>query len=166
MKPGVGLLVGLLSVATFMAAPASARVHHHHHHHHHGGGGSGPTCGPGTVNIGGTCTPSGSSGPTGNGNVTVAPSNIAMTVDGTFGATIVVSGLPPFIGIDTNSGFTCGGSTVTVVTNTGSSDALGRVGAEVYNTGPGSCVPGTYPILMTETDTPFQTFTGFITLHF
>jgi hypothetical protein len=31
---------------------------------------------------------------------------------------------------------------------------------------PNGCVPGTYPITFTEANSPFHTFTGFITLQF
>ena len=162
MKPGIGLLVGLLSVATFMAAPASARVHHHHHHHHHNGGGI--TCGPGTVNVGGVCTPTGNPGPTGNSNVAITPGSATMTLDGLFDTNVVITGLPPFITVDT--AITACDFDATIGLDSTTTDALGRLVGDIFNNVTDVCVPGTYPVTFTETTTPFQTFTGFFTLHF
>jgi len=169
LKKYATLGIGLLSVVTalaLMAAPADARAHRHHRHHRHGGGGGGGgiTCGPGTVNSGGTCVPV-PTGPTGNGNVNITPNNVTMNLDGTFASSVVVSGLPPLTPVTTNTGITCGTSTITVTLNTANTDALGRIGATIANGTP-SCVAGTYPLTFTETTSPFQTFTGFLTLHF
>ena len=187
VKAVVAVLAPLLSVMTAMAVPATAAVHHHHHHHHRRGGGGG--CGPGTTNQGGVCTPTGTSGPKGSPNVVITPSNVTMTLDGHFSATAEVTGLPPFTTIIPETapisilgfagalpGQPCGakflpfpgipGVTFTgeILYGGGQADATGRYVTSL--TSFGSCVPGTYPITFTEPASPFQTFTGFITLHF
>ncbi|MBV9253234.1 MAG: hypothetical protein JOZ37_18725 [Actinobacteria bacterium] len=185
-KAIVAVLAPLLSVMTAMAVPATAAVHHHHHHHHRRGGGGG--CGPGTTNQGGVCIPTGTPGPTGNSNVKITPSDVTMTLNGQFTATAEVTGLPPFTTIITEKapvfvlGFTipvpgqpCGPKvtpipgipvafTGEILYGGGQADATGRYVTSLRTIG--SCVPGTYPITFTEPASPFQTFTGFITLHF
>jgi hypothetical protein len=162
---GASLLTVVVALA-MMAGPADARSHRHHRHHHHGGGGGGGVvCGPGTTNVGGTCVANPPTGPIGNGNVAVNPSSITMNLDGTFSASVVVSGLPPAIGIAATAPGTCGPNGTFNIAATGATDALGRLQALVFKGAPG-CVPGSYPIVFTETGSPFQSFTGFLNLHF
>jgi len=161
MKPGIGFLVGVLSVATLMAVPASAARHRHHRNHHPG---SGIVCGVGTANVGGVCTPTTPAGPIGNANFVITPSDITMNLDGSFAASLTLSGLPPFIfinGFATSLSAACTG--VTAFSTTGGTDALGRNQGVLSGIG---CVPGTYPLTLFEGTAPFQTFTGFLTLHF
>ena len=147
-----------------MAGPADARAHRHHRHHRHRGGGPGIACGPGTVNSGGVCVPV-PSGPVGNGNVSITPSSVTLNNLGSFSTNIVVRGLPPLTTALALSspGLTAacpGGSTLSAV---GGVDGAGRLVALAAGT---NCVAGTFPITITETASPFQTFTGFLTLHF
>jgi len=163
---GVSFAAVMLSVTAF-AAPASARAHRHHRHHHHGGGGGGIVCGAGTVLVNGTCVPTGPTGPVGNANVNFNPSSVTMNLDGTFSASVIVSGLPPAIGIGAvTPPPTCGPAGTFGVALTSGVDALGRLQALVFRAGAPGCVPGTYPVTFTEATSPFATFTGFITLHF
>jgi hypothetical protein len=163
-KSGVGVLAALLGVALLLASPADAR-RHHHHHHHRGGGGGGVVCGPGTVLVNGVCTPVPNPGPQGNANVVISPSDVTMNLNGTFAASAVVSGLPPLANSNAVAPTTCGTGTFTIAPAAAVSDALGRRQVTIAKAATG-CVPGTYPIVFTETVSPFQSFTGFITLHF
>jgi len=162
---GVGLLSVVFALA-MMAGPADAKAHHHNHHHRRGGGGGGGiTCGPGTTNVGGTCVANPPSGPVGNSNVAITPNAVTMNLDGSFSASVVVSGLPATIGMAAAAPATCGPAGTFAVAPTAATDALGRLQALVFKGAPG-CVPGTYPIVFNETAAPFQSFTGFLTLHF
>jgi len=162
---GVGLLSVLVALA-MMAAPADARAHRHHRHHRHGGGGGGGgvTCGPGTVLSGGVCVAV-PTGPVGNSNVAITPSSVTLTNTGAFSSNIIVSGLPPLFAALTANGAplaaACpGGSTLAPI---GGVDATGRL---VLVAAGFNCVAATVPITITETASPFQSFTGFLTLHF
>ncbi|MBV8957465.1 MAG: hypothetical protein JO054_08055 [Actinobacteria bacterium] len=167
MKKYASVGIGLLSVLvalSMMAGPADARAHRHHRHHRHGGGGSGPVCGAGTVLSGGVCVAV-PVGPVGNGNVAITPSSVTLTNTGNFTTNIVVSGLPPLSGAIAfaSPGLTAacpGGSALAPI---GGVDATGRQVALALGA---NCVAGTFPITITETASPFQTFTGFLTLHF
>ena len=168
MKKLASVGVGLLSVVVvlaMMAGPADARRHRHHRHHrHNGAGGGGPVCGPGTVLSGGVCVAV-PVGPVGNGNVAITPSSVTLTNTGAFSTNIKVSGLPPLSGAVTlaSPGLTAacpGGSALGAI---GGVDATGRLVALAAGN---NCVAGTIPITVTETASPFQTFTGFLTLHF
>jgi hypothetical protein len=162
---GVSMLAVVVALA-MMAGPADARARRHHRHHRGGGGGGGGvTCGPGTVLVNGVCTAVPPSGPVGNGNVNISPNSVTMNLDGSFSASVVVSGLPPAIGITSSASATCGPNGTFVVAATGATDALGRLQALVFKGAPG-CVPGSYPITFAETGSPFQVFTGFLQLHF
>jgi len=112
------------------------------------------------------CTPTGPTGPVGNGNVVITPDDITMNLDGTFATSFVVTGLPPLTPI-AGTTFSCGppgGLSGTVLA--GTTDALGRLQNTLSFSGAPGCVPGTYPIVFSETGPPFQNFTGFFTLHF
>jgi hypothetical protein len=161
---GISLLA-VVVVLTMLEGPADARVHRHHRHHRHRGGGVGVTCGAGTVNVNGVCTPTGSPGPIGNGNVNFSPNSVTMNLDGSFSASVVVSGLPPNIGMTGTAAGTCGPNGTFNLAATGATDALGRLQVLVFKGAPG-CVPGSYPVVFTETGSPFQSFTGFLNLHF
>lgn len=162
-------LAVVTSCGMAIAAPAFAARHRHHRHHRaHGAN----TCGPGTVNSGGVCVPAGG-GPEGSGNVKIDPSDVTMTLDGLFASSAVVSGLPPLTTVASNSPITCGpaGAAIVVLPTKGiAADGAGRAQVSVTNAtgrvGTPGCVPGTYPLTFTETSSPFQTFTGFIILHF
>src|SRR5581483_302225 len=85
----------------------------------------------------------------------------------------VVSGLPPLTTVASNSPITCGpaGAAIVVLpTKAIAVDGAGRAQVSITNAtgrvGTPGCVPGTYPLTFTETTSPFQTFTGFLTLHF
>jgi hypothetical protein len=164
---GASLAIAFAYVA-LMASPASAAHHHHHHHHHHGGGGGGGVvCGPGTSLVGGVCVPN-PTGPVGNSNVHITPDNVTMTLDGTFATSAIVSGLPPLTAI-TAVAVACNGTGEVIVNflNSATTDALGRIGDSIQSVGgAGSCVPGTYPLTFKEVASPFQTFVGFLTIHF
>jgi len=161
---GVGLLSVLVALS-MMAAPADARAHRHHRHHRHGGGGGGgTTCGAGTVLSGGVCVAV-PTGPVGNGNVAITPSSVTLTNLGAFTTNIIVSGLPPLTGAlaIASPGLTAacpGGSGLGAI---GGVDGTGRLVVVALGI---NCVAGTFPITFTETASPFQTFTGFLTLHF
>jgi hypothetical protein len=162
---GVSLLAVVVTMA-MMAGPADARSRHHGRHHRGGGGGTpGPVCGPGTTLVNGVCTANPPTGPVGNGNVTITPNNVTMLLNGTFNTSITVSGLPPLTTV--TPGFVaCGGPAfIFPVSGTVTSDALGRITLGYTNIG-GGCIPGTYPLVFTENASPFQSFTGFLTLHF
>ena len=116
------------------------------------------------------------SGPVGNGNVVISPSDVTMTLDGLLASSAVVAGLPPLTTVDSNSPIQCGPGGASIIIQPGAGipvDASGRaqvvirsgfVGEEGSGAG---CVPGIYPLIFSEGATaPFQTFTGFITLHF
>jgi hypothetical protein len=159
---GVSLLVVVVTLS-MLAGPADAR-RRHHRHHRGGGGGGGVTCGPGTVLSGGVCVAV-PTGPVGNGNVAITPSSVTLTNLGAFSTNIIVSGLPPLTTALTlaSPGLTAacpGGSGLAAI---GGVDATGRlvIIAVGFN-----CVAATFPITFTETASPFQTFTGFLTLHF
>lgn len=160
---GVGLAIACTYVAS-TAGPAAAIPRHHHHHHHHTGGRRGPTCGAGTVNVSGVCTPSGT-GPSGDSNVVITPNNITMTLNGDFSTTVVVKGLSPlssgFVDSDALTAACTAGLNIFVVGNT-----AGLTGEIVVSISGSGCVPGTYPIVITQISDPVVTFTGFITLHF
>lgn len=157
---GVSLLVVVVTLS-MLAGPADAR-RRHHRHHRGGNNGSGITCGPGTSNVGGVCVANPNPGPQGNGNVAINPNAITMNLNGSFSSSVTVTGLPPLIPV-TVTPFSCGTTTV-LFTVTGGPDALGRLQAVIGTFG--GCVPGSYPIVFTETASPFQSFTGFIQLHF
>ena len=163
---GASLAIAFAYVA-LMATPASA-AHHHHHHHHHGGGGGGGgvTCGPGTSLVNGVCTPN-PTGPVGNSNVDITPSDILMTLDGHFATAAIVHGLPPLTTI-TAVAVACNGTGNTIFNflNSATTDAQGNIGDSIQAIGAGPCVPGTYPLTFKENSSPFQTFVGFITIHF
>ena len=168
MKKFTSVGIGLLSVVValaMMAGPADARAHRHHRHHRHGGGGGGgPVCGAGTVLSGGVCVAV-PTGPVGNGNVAITPSSVTLNNLGSFSTNIIVSGLPPLTGALAlaSPGLTAacpGGSVLAAI---GGVDATGRLPIVAAGT---NCVAGTFPITITETASPFQTFTGFLTLHF
>jgi hypothetical protein len=135
------------------AGPAAAihrhNDHHHHHHHHHTGGGSGPS----------------GTGPSGNSNVVITPSDITMTLNGDFSTTVDVKGLSPlgsgFVSSDALTAACTAGLNAFVVGNT-----AGLTGEIVVSISGSGCVPGTYPIVITQISDPVVTFTGFITLHF
>jgi hypothetical protein len=156
---GVSLLVVVVTLS-MLAGPADARSRHHGRHHRRGAG-PGITCGTGTTNVGGVCVANPTPGPIGNGNVSISPSSITMNLNGSFSASIVVSGLPPLIPVAVTT-FTC--PTPVAFTVTSPPDALGRMQLVIGEFG--GCVPGSYPIVFTETASPFQSFTGFINLHF
>jgi hypothetical protein len=162
---GVSLLAVVVTMA-MMAGPADARARRHHRHHRGGGGGGGVTCGPGTTLVGGVCVANPPTGPIGNGNVAISPSSITMNLDGSFSASAVVSGLPPAIPIGAvTAAATCGPAGTFAALPLGPVDALGRLQLLIFKGAPG-CVPGTYPIVIAEGASPFQSFTGFVQLHF
>jgi len=167
---GVSLLA-VLVVLGLMASPADARRHRHHRHHHRGSGPAGPVCGPGTVNIGGVCTAVPPAGPLGNANINISPSNVTMNLNGTFASSVVASGFPPSTLVVPNPPFVpCGNGSVIFIAPGGGAvaDALGRAQFNIGEAGAAGCVPGTYPLVFTSGPgvSPFQSFVGFITLHF
>ena len=157
------IVVGLTCAAAVLApGVAFAAPRHRHHHHHHRGGGQ--SCGPGTApDASGACVPS-STGPTGSPGVVFDPSDITMNLDGSFATSGMVTGVPPFgSGIVSIASLLTACSSATGFVVNGSAGALGHLVVSLSGVG---CVPGTYPVLFEETSTPFQTLTGFITLHF
>jgi len=165
---GIGLLSVVVALA-MMAGPADARAHRHHRHHRHGGGGGGPgiVCGPGTTNVNGVCVANPPSGPIGNNNFNINPSSITMNLDGTFSASATLSGLPPNIAFNAATAPQCGpGGAAIGLALTGPTDALGRAQLLVFRAGAPGCVPGSYPITLTEATSPFATFVGIVNLHF
>ena len=166
------MVVGLACASMLAAGPSAWAVQRRHHHHHRR---SVTTCGAGTVLSGRSCVPATSS-PVGNGNVLVMPSDVTMTVDGLLVSSAAVSGLPPLTTVDSNSPIQCGPGGASIIIEPGGGipvDALGRAQVAIRSgftgeEGSGAgCVPGVYPLIFTESTTaPFQTFTGFITLHF
>jgi len=87
-----------------------------------------------------------------------------MNLDGSFATSGTVTGVPPFgSGIVSIASLLSACSSATGFVVNGSAGAVGRLVVSVNGTG---CLPGTYPVLFEETSTPFQTLTGFLTLHF
>jgi len=87
-----------------------------------------------------------------------------MNLLGNFSASVTVKGLSPLgSGIVDSPGlaFACGALTIDVVG--GSAGLTGEIVVAIAGT---DCVPGTYPIVVTQFSDPVVTFTGFITLHF
>jgi len=167
VRKSASLAVSLVVVCAYVvmtAGPASA-VHRHHHHHHHVGRGSGHTCGAGTLKMAGMCTPSGPSGPSGNSNVMITPSDITMTLNGDFSTSVTVTGLSPlssgFVDSDALLAACTGGLNIFVVG--GTAGLKGEIAVSISGSG---CVPGTYPIVITQISDPVVTYTGFVTLHF
>ena len=157
---GVSLLTVLVALA-MMAGPADARVHRHHRHHRRGGGG-GIVCGPGTVNVGGVCTPTTPPGPT--SNFQVVPGTIQMAVasatTGKFSASVMGTGLPQGSYTVTAGGAAC---PITVTGSPATADIFGRIFVTLSAT---ACHPGTYPVQASQAAAPFQTFLSNITLTF
>jgi len=179
-RVGIRWVVSVALVAAGVAVPATAAFalrHHHRHHHHHGTPSSGSSTDgpisvtPGTAilttNGGFAATLFGDGLPPGMpvvidaDSLTVACTGSVTTttfVDGE-GALISVSGTRRSVSVTPSD------EEIPIVDPSNpTSDGGGRISARLQS--PGPCVPGTYPIIVTEQATPFQTFVVFITLKY
>ena len=164
------------------AGPATAAQHRHHHHgrkHKH----NNLHCGSGTHRSGNQCVPDQTSTPgtpttpfpgtfffggCTPGSATIQPCTVSLTrnspTTGSFSSSFTASGIPP----STSFVVTPFGGAACPMTGGGgpfTSSSFGGFGGGSITFGLASaaCQPGTYPISITETAAPGQTFTGFVT---
>ncbi|MBV9252767.1 MAG: hypothetical protein JO054_00930 [Actinobacteria bacterium] len=178
-----------LCVATVFAAPAAARHHHHNHDHTTCGPGTAlqqgvcvfvdPPVGDSNVTITPNPVPLSSTGAfvatlTVKGalpqdvlkpDTSFGPKLRGRTVCGRqcalpcLGPDNVPCGPPPKVGP-----IACGPGTAIQVTPSPLVADSNGTAVGTISSGGGSCVAGTYPISVTETASPFRTFTGFLVL--
>jgi len=170
-----------------VAGPASAQRRHHHHNRHHKH--NTLHCGAGTHRSGNQCVPDQTTSPgtpttpttpttpfpgtfffggCTPGSATIQPCTVSLArispTTGTFSGSFTASGIPPstsFI-VTPFAGAACpmsgGGGPFT------SSSFGGFGGGSItFTLASAGCTAGTYPISITETAAPGQTFTGFVT---
>lgn len=96
-----------------------------------------------------------------------------LTTGGAFAATVMGSGLPPQLGLSIDTSSVLNGCDHTKLSQPSSgllipatelaSDAAGSFFVSLSSSG--GCVPGTYPIIITELGSPFTVFTILLTLE-